>query len=581
MSVELERFISNVEAKGENSNNLKRYLLNACFRSKNLEKSLQVIDRLETENYVFGSGTFAQLIDLYTSHSRVSDALTTYEKIKNKDPEFYLDDLKTVGIVELLLKEERIDDALKFLERNKKAQHSGENDNNYNYVSKVWRILNSVAETGDAEKLQKFFNAFVQGNYIIPNNVLLGPLIKVHLVKENISKAIEAFEKVCEEYKATPWKNELARRLIQTEDAANLQKITDLSTNIHGEINSLYDLVFSFVECGRIRQARKILETPGLRTRSHRIDNACERYKNEGMVEPLEGLIEATRDLSHIDRNNIYFSLLQSYRKSQDAEKALGLWTKMQEENITPSDDFLIKLAEFLESKNMTVPFVVPQTEKQKARETEIGAVAKAAEESVKKPAAEAQNAQTKTPNNLSLLRRSLNNNDLEAALNYKNQLKPSEQPSIMDLSLLIEQLVRANRLSEATKYVNELLANKCYPIIKIFKFYLNRLANTGDLETLKTIGDQLNDEQKRSVSFDNRYCHANIVAGKVEQYFKSLSDEIAAAKSPEEVTKLAEKFPRGGALGILDKHPELLGHCKLKFIYNIERSMFIKIFLN
>lgn len=49
-------------------------------------------------------------------------------------------------------------------------------------------------------------------------------------------------------------------KLIQVEDATNLQRLTDLSTQIHGEVNSLYDLVLAFVECGRIRQARKILE---------------------------------------------------------------------------------------------------------------------------------------------------------------------------------------------------------------------------------------------------------------------------------------------------------------------------------
>jgi leucine-rich PPR motif-containing protein len=48
--------------------------------------------------------------------------------------------------------------------------------------------------------------------------------------------------------------------MIQAEDAVSLQKLTDLSTQVHGEVNSLYDLVFAFVECGRIRQARKILE---------------------------------------------------------------------------------------------------------------------------------------------------------------------------------------------------------------------------------------------------------------------------------------------------------------------------------
>ncbi|XP_005185081.3 leucine-rich PPR motif-containing protein, mitochondrial [Musca domestica] len=564
---ELERFISNLEAKGENTNHIKRHLLNACFRSKKLEKTLEVFERLQKENYSMGSGIYAQLIDLYTYHERVSDAIETYNKIKAKEPEFRLDNLKTVGIVEVLLKEERFDDALKFLDENKKSQPVDESENNYTNASKVWRILNGLAETGNADKLQKMFDAFVKGNFILPTNVILGPLIKVHLVNDNIPKAMEAFEKLCDEYKSTPWKNELARRLIQAEDANNLQKLTDLSTNIHGEINSLYDLVFSFVECGRVRQARKILETPGLRTRPHRIDTACERYKKEGMVEPLEGLIEATRDLNHIDRNKIYYSLLQSYCKTEDTDKALGLWTKMQEENITPNDDFLVKLAELLESKNIPVPFVVET--KQTKRKSKIAAVAKAAEESVKKPVtaseksakkpeAVAKPAEPKTPSNISLLRKALKNNDLEAALEAKNKLNANEQPSLMDTSHLIEQLVRAGRLSEATKYVNEMLASKLYPLPKVFKFYLNRIANSGDLETMQMIGQQLNEEQKRVISFDNRYCHANIVAGKGEQYFKKLSDDLAATKTPEEVAKLAETFPRGGALGILDKHPEL-----------------------
>lgn len=61
-------------------------------------------------------------------------------------------------------------------------------------------------------------------------------------------------------YRQTPWKNELTVKLVEKEDAVNLQTLVDLSTQVHGEINSLYDLVLCFVECGRIRQARKILE---------------------------------------------------------------------------------------------------------------------------------------------------------------------------------------------------------------------------------------------------------------------------------------------------------------------------------
>ncbi|KAH8419302.1 hypothetical protein KR222_004215, partial [Zaprionus bogoriensis] len=559
---ELERFIKNVEAKGETANNIKRQLLSACFRAQNLDKTLEVIERLKQEKFQIPVGVYAQLVDLYTQLKRSSDAMAEYTKLRQSDASFKLDNFKAVRLADLLLQEERVEEALQLLADNKKETPLSESEGSFNYTSTVWRILNAIAEAGDAERLRRVFDALVAGNYVVPNNVLLGPLVKVHLIKDDIPNAINAFEQICQQHKTTPWKNELACRLIQKEDAANLQRLTDLSTGVHGEVNSLYDLVFSFVECGRVRQARKILETPGLRTRPQRISTACDRYKNEGMLQPLEGLIEATKDLGHIDRNKIYYTLLLSYDKADEAEKALGLWTKMQEEAVTPTDAFLLKLAELLKRKQIDVPFIVPEQVKSKRSrpaKAEQPEQSKAAQ--VEKPKPEAAKAQQQTPKPVSVVsgfRKAIQANDPDAAIAQRDRLVSGDKLSPLDTSRLIELLVRADRLQEATKYVDELLADKQHPQSKIFKYFLNKIAATGDLETMQRIGGQLNEEQKRVVSFDNRYCHAYIVAGKVEQFLKQLDDEISAAKTPEDATKLAEKFPRGGAVGILSKHPEL-----------------------
>jgi len=63
-----------------------------------------------------------------------------------------------------------------------------------------------------------------------------------------------------EKYRITPYKGALVTRLIEMEDAQHLQQVMDASIRVHGEMNSLYDLIFSFLECGRIRQAKKVLE---------------------------------------------------------------------------------------------------------------------------------------------------------------------------------------------------------------------------------------------------------------------------------------------------------------------------------
>lgn len=80
------------------------------------------------------------------------------------------------------------------------------------------------------------------------------------ILREDLEGAVKEFEACVNDYGVTPWKSELFIRLIKKDDAEGLQKVLDLSTKQHGEINSLYDLVFAFLECGKIRQAKKIVE---------------------------------------------------------------------------------------------------------------------------------------------------------------------------------------------------------------------------------------------------------------------------------------------------------------------------------
>ena len=49
--------------------------------------------------------------------------------------------------------------------------------------------------------------------------------------------------------------------------------------------------------------------------------------------------------------------------KANDPDKALGVWTALQEENLQASREFLEYLADFLRKSNREVPFVVPEAQ--------------------------------------------------------------------------------------------------------------------------------------------------------------------------------------------------------------------------
>lgn len=552
----LERLISRLDEKGENTKSMKKQLLIQLIRSKDIENTERIIEKLKAEGYTLTSGVYALLLELYAVNDKVDEALKTYEKIRSDDKEFILDDLKAIRLVHALINSGKFDEAIEFLEENKRQ--TVPESNQFLYNNACWRILNQFAEKGETEKLNKFFEALVNNNFVIPNNVLLGALVKVHVIKNEIKEAIDKFEQICTKFRATPWKNELSCKLIQAEDAINLQRITDLSTEVHGEVNSLYDLVFSFIECGRIRQARKILETPGLKSRSYnRISAVCERYVEEGKHTFLEGLVEATKDLNHIDRSEIYYNLMQTHIKEKSVGKCMEVWTKMQEEDITASDQLLIELASFLQSENADVPFVVPEkpiVEKVIKKEAKPATGKKETATAKKEPVENDPLAQFKSEI------RAKNDAGIDAFVANPENLKLFPSMTAFEKSRVIESLIRSGKLTEATSFVLAMLEEKVQPRLNVFRFYLNKLASSGDTETMDAIGNYLDSNMKKELSFDNRYCHGYVSKGKVEDYLNRLDSIIDEAKTPEEIQTAGEVFPRGGAIGLLEgATPELI----------------------
>merc|ERR1740128_57827 len=106
------------------------------------------------------------------------------------------------------------------------------------------------------------------------------------------------------------------------------------------------------------------------------------------------------------------------------------------------------------------------------------------------------------------------------------------------------------------------MLFRNTHPMPKIFRFLLNKLAITGAVEDITSIGEFLSTKIKKDVSFDNRLCNAYLSAGRGSEFLEVLVQDLAlAARSgdTEELAAVKDRFPRGGAMGLLDSHPELL----------------------
>ncbi|MPC50336.1 hypothetical protein E2C01_044164 [Portunus trituberculatus] len=97
------------------------------------------------------------------------------------------------------------------------------------------------------------------------------------------------------------------------------------------------------------------------------------------------------------------------------------------------------------------------------------------------------------------------------------------------------------------------------HPNPRVFKFLLLTLASAGQVEPIKALERYITDHSlKRRLNYDNLLCTAYITAGRSEEV---LDDLLKAVKntSDKNLEELAQNFPRGGILGILEKEPNHL----------------------
>lgn len=511
-TAQLEAQLVTMKNKGnQNVTRLQKQLLSAYIKDNNVNKLNSFLEELKSSDFELTTATLAQLFEFYCENDEIQRAEACREQIKEKSPEFVLNQYKLVNMAFALVRANRIDEAIQYLKDNKEAESL--ESSSFMVNSKCWQMLNILAEQKNDAKVTEMTNVLMENNYIVPSNVILGPSIKVHLLKEDVDSALKMFENFCKQYRCTPWKGELMKALIMREDATKLQWLADLSTQVHGEVNILHDLVLAFVECGRLRQARRILETPGLQTRHRRLEDACQRYVEEGKSEYLEGLLEATKQLSHIDRSNIFYHLLVTYCKADETDKALGLWTILQEEGEVPSDQFLQYLGQHLKSKNRTVPFAVPEVK-------------------------------------------------VTVQKDIAKKVDTKKEPTKNDLSKDIETMIQKGQLPQAMDITLKSIQHGVVPKTSIIKYLLKSLAEVGNVEKIQQLGNQINETLKRNVTYNDKLTLAIFMRGAGTQHIDSLLQSVQTANSEEDLDIALKQFPRSTALALVIEDEDLIVKC-------------------
>lgn len=353
---DLEKLCTEMKEKDGNYRGPLRALLLHHCSANNYDKAMEVKKQFEETGYDFTGAMYASMISMCCNLEKTSEAMLLKKQLKEFDPNFQLDVTKYRMLVNRLSKEGKVTEAIQLLEE--MAEHDSDSDR---LEKNMFHMLNDLAKEGLTSEVQLLFDNLVSKNVVKVTNNLIGPLVTAYIVKDDMTGALQCISDCQTKYKLMPHFHDILVRLVEKGNTEQLQKAMDFASEHHGDLNMLYDLIFAFLTTGKLKEAQKVIETPGMVSRDRRLQWFAEKCISSNKLEPLEQLVAITRDLYGCDRDNMHFYLIQYYARAKNPEKCLQVWTNMQEEGIIPKDRTLRYLANVLNTHNIPVPFEVPE----------------------------------------------------------------------------------------------------------------------------------------------------------------------------------------------------------------------------
>uniref|UniRef100_A0A8C4SYQ8 Leucine rich pentatricopeptide repeat containing n=1 Tax=Erpetoichthys calabaricus TaxID=27687 RepID=A0A8C4SYQ8_ERPCA len=341
---ELESNLRDLKAEG-------RLLTTGFCLRQNLQKALEVKETYEDD---MALGGYAALINQCCRHGKAEEAFSLKQELNRKDSSATLDINKYLSLVKVLSKDGQLQDAVDILKEIKEKNVELRDSSSTSF----FHILNASAMRGEEEAIKRLQDEIFTLDLAKPSANLCSPLVTVYLERGDLPGALDATMDCQKKYSQLPRLHDILCKLVENGETELLQKAMDFISQERGEMTMLYDIFFAFLQTKKYKEARRIIETPGLRARSGRLQWFAEKCITTNQVDTLEQLVEMTQKLFESDRDEMYYYLLL---ENGDWKKAEVAWTKMQEENIIPRDRTLRLLAEILESGGQEVPFTVPE----------------------------------------------------------------------------------------------------------------------------------------------------------------------------------------------------------------------------
>lgn len=301
---------------------------------------------LERGNLNMTRRKYNAVIELYIENIQLEKALKTFEKAIAVEKSFRLNSNILFELVKCMVMNEYDFEKIKELLA---IHRKPKGVNRSNQLSSFFQQL---ADSGQAEMLNKLYDAFAKNN-IVKENILYPPLISVHLTNNNLNLAVDTYEQFITTKKVAPHTIELMTFLIEQNEMELLQRVYDIYEGAVSTNLAQYRLAFAYLKCGREEKARSIFENVNMEESKGFMTRECKSLEILGKVEETVALLRLTKGLP-FDRHLIYRTLLELFCKTEQNENIMKLWTEHEaDETAKPNKYFVGRLLYYLKNNKI------------------------------------------------------------------------------------------------------------------------------------------------------------------------------------------------------------------------------------
>lgn len=562
-------------------------LLLAYARKQDIEKTEETYKTLQDKQVSLGIGSNVTVLDMYCAVGQSQKALDILTFIYSSNATGNIMPSKCLKLARLLADEGKVDEAVEVMNLFGKRQASetaafdsqqvseeadldngqGETTNIRNIERICDALLKPFADKGDLETVQRLTDAIIVNKLCFPSRRLLKSMVAAHLVKEDIDGAMELLTRYWKDYKVLPNMLNMLRAFIKKEDTDKLRQLVDMSTEAFGESNSLLDLGIAFIEEGRLNEAKRIFSTPGLRLSKHRLNSFCQVLCSYEKFDCLEALLKATASVLGVDMKLLYEQALEAYINAGNCDRALGLWTQMQDEDVVITDKFLYSLGNFLRDNGRDVPFALPSRPLPLPTVDTAPSVPRAANVAAADVSKRSRfELQRETEGAYPLLkeyRAIMMTSPVDEVMAFHAKLNdmPNTPLSFNDTTVLIERLLDDERLADAidTAKKGKSLRRRRITEFPPLRRMLRMLADAGDMDALLDLMASFPLSERGALG--SFICNAAGKSNRVEEcfaFYDNILDEVDTS-TPEGLRSCHFIYPAVGMLRMLNENESLL----------------------